>query len=80
MTLFAAAGALAGAGAWSLLVYPSWQLARAGRSAWQKRRSFDFRTLDPRHVAGAAALLCLIDLATLTGAIRWLVRGCPRTA
>jgi glycosyltransferase involved in cell wall biosynthesis len=80
MVLVAAAAALAGAGAWCLLVYPFWQLARAGRSAWQKRGSFDFRTLDPRHVLGAAALLCLIDLATLAGAIRWRARGCPRVA
>jgi glycosyltransferase involved in cell wall biosynthesis len=80
MTFLAGAAALVGAGAWSLLVYPFWQLARAGRSAWQKRDSFDFPTLDPRHVLGAAALLCLIDLATLAGAMRWLARGCPRAA
>jgi glycosyltransferase involved in cell wall biosynthesis len=80
MTLVATAVALSGAGAWSLLVYPFWQVARAGRSAWQKRGSFDFATLDPRHVLGAAALLCLIDLATLAGAVRWLAGGRPRTA
>lgn len=80
MALVATAAALAGAGAWAFLLYPFWQLGRAGRSAWQKRRAFDFRTLDPRHVVGAAALLCVIDLATLAGAIRWLARGCPRTA
>jgi glycosyltransferase involved in cell wall biosynthesis len=80
MTLCATAVALAGAGAWSALVYPFWQIARAVRSGLQKRRAFDFPTLDPRHVVGAAALLSLIDLATLTGALRWLARGCPRTA
>jgi glycosyltransferase involved in cell wall biosynthesis len=80
MTLLATAAALSGAGAWSLLVYPFWQLARAGRSAWQKRGAFDFPTLDPRHVLGAAALLCVIDLATLAGAVRWVAGGCPRTA
>lgn len=79
MTLVTAAAALAGAGVWSALVYPCWQLARASRSAWQKRGAFDFPTLDPRHVVGAAALLCVIDLATLTGALRWLARGRPRT-
>jgi glycosyltransferase involved in cell wall biosynthesis len=80
MTLVATGAALAGAGAWSLLAYPLWQLARAGRSAWQKRDAFEFRALDPRHVLGAAALLCVIDLATLVGALRWVARGRPRTA
>jgi len=80
MGLATTAAALAGGGVWSLLVYPFWQLARASRSAWQKRRAFDFPTLDPRHVLGAAALLCLIDLATLAGALRWVRQGRPRTA
>jgi glycosyltransferase involved in cell wall biosynthesis len=80
MILCATAATLAGAGAWAALVYPLWQLARAARSAWRKRRAFDFRPLDPRHVVGAAAVLCLTDLATLAGAVRWLARGCPRTA
>jgi glycosyltransferase involved in cell wall biosynthesis len=79
MAFTAATGALTGAGAWSLLVYPFWQIARAARSAWQKRRAFDFRTLDPRYILGAAALLSLIDLATLTGAVRWVRHGRPRT-
>jgi len=72
-----AAAFLAGAGAWSLGVYPLWQLARAGRSAWQKRGAFDFNAIDPRHVLGAAALLSVIDAATLAGAIRWWARGAP---
>ena len=80
MAALTAAVLIAGGGAWALAIYPLWQLARAARSAWQKRAAFDFRTLDPRHVLGAAALLCLIDLATLVGAIRWIGRGCPRTA
>jgi len=80
MILGATAAILAGAGAWAALVYPLWQLARAARSAWGKRRAFDFRPLDPRHVAGAAAVLCLTDLATLAGAVRWLAGGCPHTA
>jgi glycosyltransferase involved in cell wall biosynthesis len=79
MALLATAAALAGAGTWSLLVYPFWQFGRAARSAWQKRGAFDFPTLDPRHVFGATALLCLIDLATLAGGIRWVASGCPRT-
>jgi glycosyltransferase involved in cell wall biosynthesis len=64
----------AGGGAWALAVYPLWQIARAARSAWHKRAAFDFRATDPRHVMGAAALLSLIDVATLAGAIRWWVR------
>lgn len=79
MGLVITAAVLAAAGAWSLLAYPFWQIARASRSAWQKRRAFDFATLDPWHVLGAAALLCLIDVATLAGALRWLRQGRPRT-
>jgi glycosyltransferase involved in cell wall biosynthesis len=79
MALIGAAVAAAGGGGWALAVYPTWQLARAARSAWQKRSAFDFATLDPRLIAGAAALLCLIDLATLVGAMRWVKLGCPRT-
>jgi hypothetical protein len=80
IALVAAAGVMAGTGRWTLALYPLWQIARAARSAWRKRDGFDFAVLDPRHVLGAAALLCLIDLATLLGALRWLARGCPRTA
>jgi glycosyltransferase involved in cell wall biosynthesis len=63
-----------GGGAGALLVYPLWQVARGARSAWHKRGAFDFRAMDPRHVLGAAALLSLIDAATLVGAIRWWTR------
>ena len=69
-----------GAGAWALGVYPLWQIARAGRSAWHKRAAFDFTATDPRHVLGAAALLSLIDVATLVGAIRWWMRRDPPPA
>ena len=72
-----AAALLAGAGAWSLGLYPLWQIARAGRSAWQKRGAFDFDPIDPRYVLGAAVLLSVIDAATLAGAIRWWARGAP---
>jgi len=71
MAILGTGAALAGAGAWSLAVYPAWQVARAARSAWLKRGGFRFPTLDPRHVLLAAAILCVIDLATLAGAIRW---------
>lgn len=80
MALLAGALAAAGAGAWALAAYPLWQVARAGRSAWLKRRAFAFRARDPRIVIGVAALLCVIDLATLAGALRWLGKGRPRTA
>jgi glycosyltransferase involved in cell wall biosynthesis len=75
MVALGAAVGLAGGGAWALAVYPLWQTARAARSAWGKRRAFSFRTLDPRHVLGAAALLCLIDLATFVGFVRWMRGG-----
>jgi hypothetical protein len=71
MALLVAALAAGGAGAWALAALAGWQIARAGRSAWHKRAAFEFRALDPRHVLGAAGLLCVIDLATLVGAIRW---------
>ena len=77
MAVLATAIVLGGGGAWALATYPFWQIARAGRSAWQKRRAFEFHALDPRVVLGAAALLCLIDAATLAGAILWLRRGRP---
>lgn len=80
MGLVVAALAAAGAGGWALGIPPLWQTARAGRSAWQKRAAFDFRVLDPRHVLGAAAILCVIDVATLAGAISWLVRPGPELA
>jgi glycosyltransferase involved in cell wall biosynthesis len=80
VAVVAAAAVAAGAGPWALALYPLWQIARAARSAWRKRDGFDFAVLDPRHVLGAAALLCLLDLATLLGALRWVARGCPRTA
>ena len=71
---------LCGAGAWALGVFPLWQIARAARSAWQKRAAFDFNPLGPRYVLGAAGLLTLIDAATLAGAIRWWGRGTPSSA
>ena len=80
MTVLAAGVGMAGSTAWSILVWPFWQAARALRSAWIKRGAFDFETLDPRHLLGAAALLSVIDAATLAGAIRWARLGFPRTA
>jgi hypothetical protein len=71
MAILGAGAAAAGAGAWALAVAPLWQVARAARSAWIKRRGLPFPTLAPGTILGAAALLCVIDLATLAGAIRW---------
>jgi glycosyltransferase involved in cell wall biosynthesis len=79
MGLAATAAVLAGGGGWSLLVYPLWQIARAARSARQKRRAFDFPALAPRYILGAAALLSVIDLATLAGTVHWVRLGRPRT-
>lgn len=80
MTLLAVGVGIVASATWSILVWPSWQVARALRSAWLKRGAFDFETLDPRHVVAAAALLAVIDAATLVGAIRWARLGFPRTA
>jgi glycosyltransferase involved in cell wall biosynthesis len=64
---------MAGAGPLALLLLPALWLARAGKSAWQKRGSFPFATLDPRRVVGAAGVHMILDVATLAGAIRyWL--------
>jgi len=60
-----------GLGAWSPLLIPAFFISRALKAAWVKRRSFTFRTLRSSRVAGAAALLFLIDAATALGAARW---------
>jgi len=62
----------AGVGAVSAAGLPLFYLARAGKSAWKKRRSFPFSTVNPMRLACTALLLILIDIATLAGAIRGL--------
>ena len=39
-------------------------LARAVKSAYRKRRSFEFQTLAPQRILGAAGILVIVDLAT----------------
>jgi hypothetical protein len=54
------------------LTLPTWFLARAVKVSWQKRQSFAFDTLHPARVLGTALMLVLLDVATWTGAVRWL--------
>jgi glycosyltransferase involved in cell wall biosynthesis len=54
------------------LVVPAWFIARAAKAAWQKRRSFDFETLQPALVLGSAFLIVIVDAGTFLGLLRWL--------
>ncbi len=72
LALVVVAAHLAGAGSWTWLALPLFFLVRALKAAWVKRRSFEFCTLSIIRVAGAAALLALIDAATVAGSLRWL--------
>jgi hypothetical protein len=65
---------LAGGGAWGLLGWPPFLLARATKAAWVKRRSFAFKTLHPGRIVMAAGILSVIDIATFAGVVRWLRR------
>ncbi len=53
-------------------------VARAGKSAYRKRKSFDFQTLAPQRILGAAGILVVVDLATLVGFTRWITARGPR--
>lgn len=64
-----------GMGAWAALLLPGFFIGRALKAAWIKRRSFGFRTLSVSRVAGTAAVLAIIDAATLSGCLRWLFGG-----
>lgn len=71
-----AAAPLAG---WLVLgLFPLMLLARATKASWQKRRSFSFPTLRPHRIVHTALILAVIDLATLAGTVRWLLRSPPR--
>ena len=67
--------ALLGLGWWASLLLPGFFIGRAVKAAWVKRRSFGFRTLRASRVAGAAAVLVIVDAATLSGCFRWLFSG-----
>src|SRR5262249_61403654 len=57
MAILGVGAAAAGAGAWALAVVPAWQVARAARSAWIKRRGLPFPTPVPGPLLGAPAPL-----------------------
>jgi glycosyltransferase involved in cell wall biosynthesis len=72
LTLAVVASYFLGVGSIAGLGLPMFFLARAAKAAWAKRRSFEFSTLHPLRVLGAAGLLVIIDAATATGVVRWL--------
>lgn len=61
-----------GVGAWTLAIVPLFFVARAMKAACQKRRSLPFWTLAPGRILGAALVLVILDIATLTGGLRWI--------
>jgi GT2 family glycosyltransferase len=67
------AASLLGAAAWTLPILVAFFVARAGKAAYRKRQSFDFQTLAPQRILGAAGILVLIDLATFVGFARWII-------
>lgn len=66
------AAMILGLGAGATLMLPSFFLGRALKAGWIKRRSFSFRALSLSRVVGTAAVLVIIDAATLSGWFRWL--------
>jgi len=77
VVVIAGAGLLLGWG-WAMAVVPGFFLIRATRSAHRKRKSFDFRTLAPERILGAAGILAVVDLATFVGFVRWFLTRAPR--
>jgi glycosyltransferase involved in cell wall biosynthesis len=67
------AGASLLGGIWASAIVPVFFVARAGKAAYLKRASFDFRTTAVSRVLGAAFVLAILDLATLVGFLRWLL-------
>jgi glycosyltransferase involved in cell wall biosynthesis len=63
---------LLGLGSWASLLLPGFFIGRALKAAWVKRRSFSFRTFSASRVAGTAAVLVIVDAATLSGCFGWL--------
>jgi glycosyltransferase involved in cell wall biosynthesis len=80
LTTLAAAALLLGAGGYALVLVPVFFLARALKTAWMKRRSFEFPTVTPGRVAGAAFVLAVIDAATIVGSLRWVSETWRRSA
>jgi glycosyltransferase involved in cell wall biosynthesis len=73
--LLAVVGALfvLGGGAVALFPIPTMWLARACKAAWQKRKSFPFSTLQPARIVGASCVLAVVDAATWTGLVSWIL-------
>ena len=63
---------LLGGPAWNAPIVVAFFVARAGKSAYRKRKSFGFQTLAPQRIVGAAGILVVVDLATLVGFARWI--------
>lgn len=73
LSLAFVAALLLGGGGWAFLLLPGFFLARAFKSAWLKRASFQFPTLTPARILGTAGVLAVIDAATALGVARWLL-------
>lgn len=67
------AGGLLGAGWWLVLVPPVWFSLRVVKAAWAKRGGdLPFPVFRPDYLAGAAAVLLVLDAATWVGIARFL--------
>jgi glycosyltransferase involved in cell wall biosynthesis len=66
-------GLVLGGGAWVLTLIPLWFGARVTKAAWKKKGDLPFCVFRPDHLAGAAGITLVLDLATWVGAARWLV-------
>ena len=69
---------LLGGGGWVVPILLAFFVARAGKSAYRKRRSFDFQALAPQRVLGAAGILVSDRSPTLFGFTRWVIARGPR--
>jgi glycosyltransferase involved in cell wall biosynthesis len=72
LTALALLALAAGAGAWTWLLAPLFFSARSVKAGWQKRGSLPFEALHPALLLGAAAILFVLDAATLAGTLSWL--------
>ena len=61
----------------ALAMVPAFFVARALKAAWQKRGSLPIGTLAPQRVLAAGLVLLVVDVATVTGALRWLRQPSP---
>jgi glycosyltransferase involved in cell wall biosynthesis len=77
LTVVVVAVAYLGAVGWILPVLVSFFAARALKAAFRKRNSFEFNSLAAHLIGGAAAILVVIDFATLVGFLRWVTARGP---